>query len=140
MSLFNLRTFTLVITGFTGFLRFDELSDLKLGDVNFFPSYMKILIRKSKTDVYRGGDCVYIAKYKSEMCPKSYVFTLTKSLDSRSKRIFISIADINNLMMNISWENQMNKYHIRQHDQLCWMHFKKKKKIQKKKKKNLLEQ
>ena len=69
MSLFNLRTFTLVITGFTGFLRFDELSDLKLGDVNFFPSYMKILIRKSKTDVYRDGDCVYIAKYKSEMCP-----------------------------------------------------------------------
>ena len=69
ISLFNLRTFTLVIIGFIGFLRFDELSDLKLGDVNFFPSYMKILIRKSKTDVYRDGDCVYIAKSKSEICP-----------------------------------------------------------------------
>ena len=97
MSLFNLRIFTLVITGFTGFLRFDELSDLKLGDINFFPSYMKILIRKSKTDVYRDGDCVYIAKYKSEMCPVEILRLYIKkaSIQDPNEYLFRSLTFLN---------------------------------------------
>ena len=54
---------------FTGFLRYDEAANLKLEDIVFQDSFMKIFIEKSKTDQFREGAWVFIAKADSDICP-----------------------------------------------------------------------
>lgn len=70
-SLPNLRTLTMCLTSFSGFLRFSELSNLRRSDIVFRGTYMKLFIEKSKTDVYRDGAWVPIAKTGSSTCPLS---------------------------------------------------------------------
>ena len=54
-NLLELRNFTMILIAFAGFLRFDELSDIKAHDVTFYSYYMTIFIEKSKCDQYRDG-------------------------------------------------------------------------------------
>ena len=58
-SLKDLRLLALRLTRYAGFLRFNELSNIKRKDIVFFDAYAEIFIEKSKTDVYRevGLDC-----------------------------------------------------------------------------------
>jgi len=49
--------------------RYDEAANLKLGDVLFCDSYLNAFIEKSKTDQYREGAWVFIAKVNSDICP-----------------------------------------------------------------------
>ena len=44
----------MILLGFTGFLRYDELSKIMYDDINFFNTYMKVFIEKSKTDMESG--------------------------------------------------------------------------------------
>ena len=53
------------------FLRFDELSHLKAHDLTFHRDYVDIFMAKSKTDCYRHGKNVLIAKLESPCCPVS---------------------------------------------------------------------
>jgi len=68
-SLVNLRTFTLMVLSYAAFFRYSEASNLTLGDLIFQPSYLKIFIEKSKTDQYREGHWVHIARTSSVICP-----------------------------------------------------------------------
>jgi site-specific recombinase XerD len=43
------------LLGYAGFLRFSELASLKKSDISFFPSYVKLYLEKSKTDVIEKG-------------------------------------------------------------------------------------
>ena len=54
------------------FLRFDELAKLRCCDVNFdHLDYVKISIVSSKTDVYRDGSSVLLARTGTVTCPYS---------------------------------------------------------------------
>ena len=64
-----MRKFTLVNLSFHGFLRYGEASNIRRSDIYFQPSYMKIFIEKSKTDIYRNGNWIYIAAGNSKLCP-----------------------------------------------------------------------
>ena len=68
-NLLNLRTFTLMVTSFAAFFRYSEASNLTLGDIMFHDSSIKVFIEKSKTDQYREGHWVHIAKTSLEICP-----------------------------------------------------------------------
>ena len=59
----------MIIIGFAGFLRFDELVKLRCSDINFKEEYLSIQIRKSKTDVYRSGNAILVSKDTSSACP-----------------------------------------------------------------------
>ena len=72
-DLMDLRISCICILGFTAFLRFDELSRIKFCDILFATDYMKIFIEQSKTDVYRVGEWVFVAKIKSKNCPVKLV-------------------------------------------------------------------
>ena len=61
-SLKDLRLLALYLTGYAGFLRFNELSNINRKDIVFYDAYAKIFMEKSKTDVYREGKWVLIAK------------------------------------------------------------------------------
>ena len=73
----HLRDLSMILLGYAGFLRFNEISQLKCSDVEFKDDYLTLQIRKSKTDVYRSGKEVMIAKGSSSACPHTM---LTKYL------------------------------------------------------------
>jgi len=68
-KLCELRLLSMSLLAFAGFLRFDEVADIRFSDLTFFDSYLKVFISKSKTDVYRKGASVLITKTDSKLCP-----------------------------------------------------------------------
>ncbi|KAK3097059.1 hypothetical protein FSP39_005994 [Pinctada imbricata] len=68
-DLLTIRRLYMILLGFSGFLRFNEIANLKCNDVNLYDSYFSLKIRKSKTDQYRQGDEVVISRGQSVACP-----------------------------------------------------------------------
>ena len=68
-TLKDLRTAAMCAIGFAGFLRYSELSNIKPTHISFCKDYIVIFIPNSKTDVYREGNKVYIAKTRTKHCP-----------------------------------------------------------------------
>ena len=58
---YRLRGFVVVVVVFF-FFRFSELSHIKACDINFFPSYASIFLESSKTDQFRDGAWIFIAR------------------------------------------------------------------------------
>jgi integrase len=65
----TLRDLSIILLGFAGFLRFNELNSLICSDITFNDDHLVINIRKSKTDVYRQGKSVPICKGTTNACP-----------------------------------------------------------------------
>lgn len=68
-SLFELRTCSIFLLGYAGFLRFSEIVNIQRSHVSFKESHLKLFIGKSKTDVYSEGNYVYISRTNSPNCP-----------------------------------------------------------------------
>ena len=68
-SLKDLRIAALTSLGFAGFFRFNELANIQPNHIFFHEQFVKIFVPKSKTDVYREGNYVYISKLESNYCP-----------------------------------------------------------------------
>ena len=54
---------------FAAFLRYDELAKLRCCDIKFNTTHMRVYIASSKTDQYRQGDSVVVARSGSATCP-----------------------------------------------------------------------
>ena len=69
-----------------GFLRYSEVSNLRMSDIIIHDSYIEIFIEKSKTDIYRNGNWLYLAKLKSKLCPITLLRRYMKlaKIDKRS--------------------------------------------------------
>ena len=66
----DLRTAAICVTAFAGFLRFNELANLRCCDFKFCKDkYVELFIAKSKTDIYRNGNVVMLAKTWHITCP-----------------------------------------------------------------------
>ena len=72
-NLKSVRLCTLVILGFSGFLKYSEIADLRMKDIQIFKEHIQINIKCSKTDQYRQGQNIIIAKTGSDLCPVSWV-------------------------------------------------------------------
>ena len=68
-SLSDVRLAAIVLLSFAAFLRYDEISKLLCRDINFAADHMSVHIRSSKTDQYRQGDSVLVARTGSKTCP-----------------------------------------------------------------------
>ena len=68
-SLADVRLVACSLLAFAAFLRYDELAKLKCCDILFTPSAMSIRITSSKTDQYRQGNTVLVARTGSPTCP-----------------------------------------------------------------------
>ena len=69
-NLMNIRTVTMCVIAYTGFLRFNELSQIRFNHITFTVDSLTLFIPTSKTDVYRGGRTVAISKLDdSPACP-----------------------------------------------------------------------
>ena len=69
-NLSQLRTAAICVTAFAGFLRYCEIAGLRCCDVKLCgDSHVQLYIVKSKTDVYRDGAKVLLAKTGLNTCP-----------------------------------------------------------------------
>ena len=68
-SLKDLRIAAVTSLGFAGFFRFNELANIQPNHLFFHDEFVKVFVPKSKTDVYREGNYVYISKLESNYCP-----------------------------------------------------------------------
>lgn len=94
-NMYSMRTMTICLLGYAGFMRYSEIAGLRRCDVHFYDTYMKLFIEKSKTDVYREGSWIYISKTDSELCPvKNLMLYLeaTKITESSEEFIFRAIT------------------------------------------------
>jgi hypothetical protein len=65
----ELRLLVICALSYTGFLRYYELGNIKANNITFHEQYVDIFIEKSKTDCYRNGKKVLIAKLNTQQCP-----------------------------------------------------------------------
>lgn len=65
----NVRVATICLLCYSGFQRFSELANLRSSDIIFFSSHVTLFLLKSKTDIYREGRNVVIARTGSVTCP-----------------------------------------------------------------------
>ena len=68
-SLSDVRLAACSLLSFAAFLRYNEISKLRCCDVTFSTESMSVQIRSSKTDQYRQGDTVLVARTGSPTCP-----------------------------------------------------------------------
>ena len=68
-SLVDTRFIAMALLAFAGFLRFDELANLKLKDLALHDTHFDLFIESSKTDQYREGAIVPIVKSGTDLCP-----------------------------------------------------------------------
>ncbi|KAJ8305077.1 hypothetical protein KUTeg_017372, partial [Tegillarca granosa] len=98
-NLFNLRICIICLLGFSGFLRYDELSNIKMKDISFEQGYIELFIRKSKTDVYRRAVAIFNE-------------TLKNALETQRKRIIeelVSVASKKDHVPSSSFRSEGNK-------------------------------
>ena len=97
LNLMNIRTVTMCVIAYAGFLRYDELVNIRLKHLTFTEYGLRIFIPSSKTDIYRGGRNVVISKLDSQSCPvsilKSYMSLIQVQPDSLIFRSLTKFKD-----------------------------------------------
>lgn len=68
-TLADIRLVAISLLAFSAFLRYDELAKLRCCDIRFAPQSMSVHISSSKTDQYREGASVLVARTGSPTCP-----------------------------------------------------------------------
>lgn len=84
-NLLELRDLNMIVLGFTGFLRYDEISSIRAEDLDIHSSYIKITIPKSKCDQYRYGNEVVIKKGNTAACPLTLLRRYLKMSNIKEK-------------------------------------------------------
>ena len=67
----TVRDLAMILVGYAGLLRFDEISNSHSNYLIFEESHVILNIRKSKTDKFRAGNKVYISKASTSACSYS---------------------------------------------------------------------
>ena len=62
------RIAALCFLAFAGFFRYDELCNIVPKHIEFHSDYIRIFVPRSKTDVYREGNYVFISAFRSKYC------------------------------------------------------------------------
>ena len=85
-SLKDLRIIAISSLGFAGFFRFHELPNILPKHLEFCDGFVKILVPRSKADVYKEVNYVYIVKLENKYCPvailRRYIEAATLDLSS----------------------------------------------------------
>ena len=80
------RFLFIVLVGYAGFLRADELLNLQVSDITIFYAYMSIHVPERKNDKYRQGHTVSIARSGKVTCPVSITEKLLNLLPPGSNK------------------------------------------------------
>lgn len=83
------RDLTIMVICFAGFLRYSEMAALKLKNVKIFNSHMELEIEMSKTDQYREGNSVCIARGVTEACPVRMLERYLRIAEIRDEALYL---------------------------------------------------
>ena len=94
-QLIDLRLAAMTALSYSGFLRFNDVSNLTVRDLDFHEERLILKIRKSKTDVYSQGQSVIIARSGNTTCPvgllENYLRRTSSATQDPSSFVFRSI-------------------------------------------------
>jgi integrase len=68
-SISDLRIVSLILLAFSGFMRFNEVVNIRMQDIDLLSTHLVLNIRSSKTDQLRKGHLLHIAKTATCNCP-----------------------------------------------------------------------
>lgn len=68
-DILHIRDLCMILIGYAGFLRYDEISKIKCCNIKIFENYFSLHIDSSKTDRYRAGAEILISKGDTVACP-----------------------------------------------------------------------
>jgi len=105
-NLSEIRICCMCLLSYAGFLRFSELANLRRSDLEFCNSHVSLFIQKSKTDRYRAGTHVLIARTSNNTCP---VNMLEKYLSLSS----IDIGSSEFIFRSLCFCKKSNSYKLR---------------------------
>ena len=94
-TLADIRLVAMSLLAFSAFLRYDELAKLRCCDVRFEVQNMSVHITSSKTDQYREGASVLVARTGSPTCPVAMLeryFALAGLSHASQLRLFRGIV------------------------------------------------
>ena len=103
LDLFNSRSLCMFVLVYAGFFRYKKISNIKMNNLSFYDTHVKICIENSKTDIYRQGNTVSIAKKNIDTCPFKLFAHNCKIADVRAEsdgHIFRSLQFNKNLNKN----------------------------------------
>ena len=106
-SLIDLRLCTMTLLAYAGFLRHNELINIRRCDLEIYSSHVSIFIIKSKTDIFRQGAWVLIGATHSMTCPVGML------------RRYLAEADLHNdadedfLFRPVNFCKSLNTYKLR---------------------------
>ena len=89
------RTITICLLGYAGFLCFDEIASLKEYDVNICNDHMEVFVESSKTDQFREVAWVPITRTHSKVCPVAMMeryFRLGECTRDNDKHLFRGLS------------------------------------------------
>ena len=95
-KLSEVRLAAIALLSFSAFLRYNELSQLRCCDITIGEQYMTVHIASSKTDQFRQGDSVVVARTGSSSCPVSMLerYMVAAELTTTSElRLFRGIVN-----------------------------------------------
>jgi integrase len=112
-NLKDLRITCMCLLGYAGFLRFSELVSLKRSDISVFPSYVKLYLEKSKTEVYREERGGVISKTGTITC-------LVDMLDRYLKLAGTSENSADYILRSVSFCKSTDSYQLRNSCQISY--------------------
>ena len=118
LNLLHIRTLAMSLISFAGFLRFNELAQIKMGYLAFTSTHLSIQIKSSKTDIYRQGDAVIIARSGLPTCPvdmlELYLKLAIISPTDKSAFIFRSLTNVSTGFVLKKVNNPMSYTRVRE--------------------------
>ena len=106
-NLIDIRLCAMTLLAYAGFLRHDELINIRRCDLQLFDSHVNIFIIKSKTDIYRQGAWVLVGATGTPTCP---VMALRRYLSAAG---LSSDADENFLFRPLTYLKSSNSHQLR---------------------------
>ncbi len=103
----NCRLCAMLLIGYAAFLRFDELANLRICDVEFSQSHVKLFLEKSKTDQFREGAWVIVGATGAVTCPVNMLRNYCKLADIED------FESSNYLFRPICFHKSIGRYKLR---------------------------
>ena len=87
---FKLRTAVMIAVGFAGFMRWDDLQRIRVGNIAFHSKHMEIQLEKRKNDQMRQGTSVFISKQGQEIGAYALCQRLIQTAGLESEDLLLS--------------------------------------------------
>ena len=91
-SLAVLRFLFILLVGFYGFFRIDEINSIRLHDIVVNTDHMTIYAAKPKNDQYREGHTSYLARSGKSTCPVGTTEKILNFYHSRVNRFLLFVV------------------------------------------------